>query len=181
MKNVLVTNGMINEEPLRELLPYIDAMNIDLKSIRPEFYTDFLGGHLDTVKNTITIARGQCHVEITNLVIPEKNDSETELTELVAFVAGLGRDTVLHFSRYFPHYKLDLPETPVATLRRAAVIAREKLDYVYIGNVNGTDDENTRCPQCRNVLVERVYFRATVRGIDHGKCSKCGRKVDFIL
>lgn len=182
MKNVLVTNGMINDAPLRELLPYIDAMNIDLKSIRPEFYRDFLGGDLAAVKNTITVARRSCHIELTNLLIPGRNDSEAELMELVDFVAGLGRDTVLHFSRYFPHYQLDIPPTPAATLMQALTIARRKLDYVYIGNVGQLGNgNNTHCPQCGNLLVERHYFRARVTGIQEGRCTNCGRQADFVL
>jgi len=182
LKNVLVTNGMINDEPLRELLPFVDAMNIDLKSIRPQFYSDFIGGDLETVKNTIRIARRECHIELTNLIIPGKNDSETELKELVEFVAGLGRDTVLHFSRYFPHFRCDAPATPVATLERAYLIARKRLDYVYLGNVAGEPAQsNTCCPECGNLLVERYFFSARVKGIQNAKCRKCGRPVDMVL
>jgi pyruvate formate lyase activating enzyme len=187
LKNVLVTNGMINEEPLKELLPQIDAMNIDLKSIRPGFYSDFIGGDLATVMNTITAARKRCHVELTNLLIPGKNDSEAELGELVDFVASLGRDTALHFSRYFPHYRLEIPETPVATLMRAREIARQRLDYVYVGNVvPARDGCDTLCPRCGNLLVERRLSRARVAGIEAGKsetahCARCGRPADFIL
>jgi pyruvate formate lyase activating enzyme len=182
MKNVLVTNGMINEAPLRELLPFIDAMNVDLKSIRPEYYRSFLGGDLEAVKNTIKLARVHCHTELTNLIVPTKNDSKEDLEALVAFVASLGRDTVLHFSRYFPHFRLDLPPTPVETLKQAHEIARRKLDYVYVGNVGNLENGNdTRCPGCGNLLIERACFQAAIVGIVDGKCGKCGRKADVVM
>jgi pyruvate formate lyase activating enzyme len=182
LQNVLVTNGMINEEPLRELLPYIDAMNIDLKSIRPEFYDGFIKGNLPTVLNTIKISKSACHIELTNLLIPTKNDSIDDMTELVNFVASLGRDTVLHFSRYFPHYKLNIPATPTETLSRAYEIAKKKLDYVYIGNVAGlANGNNTYCPKCSNLLIARGYFSAKIKGIKDGACNQCSRKVDIVM
>jgi pyruvate formate lyase activating enzyme len=182
LKNVLVTNGMVNEAPLRELLPYIDAMNIDLKSIKPEFYDDFIKGDLPTVLNTIRISKPACHIELTNLLIPTKNDSIEELTELVDFVASVGKDTVLHFSRYFPNYKLDIAPTPTETLIKAYEIAKKKLDYVYIGNVTGlTEGNNTHCPKCSNLLVAREYFTAKIKGIKDGACNQCRRKVDIVM
>ncbi len=182
LKNVLVTNGMINEEPLRELLPYIDAMNIDLKSIRLLFYDDFIKGDLATVLNTIKTAKSACHIELTNLIIPTKNDSVEELNELVDFVAGVGKDTVLHFSRYFPNYKLAIEPTPTETLIQAYEIAKKKLDYVYIGNVhNLSNGNNTYCPKCSNLLVARGYFSAKILGIKDNACNRCGRKVDMVI
>jgi pyruvate formate lyase activating enzyme len=197
IRNVLVTNGMLNPEPLAELLPLVAAMNIDLKSIRPEFYRDYVQGDLDTVLNTIRTAAKACHVELTNLLIPGRNDSPEEIAELVDFVASLGRETVLHFSRYFPrHEETELP-TPTEKLVEAAAIARKKLDYVYLGNVatgggfgadtgdsphSGTvPDRDTFCPKCRNRLVERSNYAGRIVGIKEGKCSNCGRPADFIL
>jgi pyruvate formate lyase activating enzyme len=182
LQNVLVTNGMINEAPLRELIPFIDAMNIDLKSIRPEFYDDFIKGDLATVLNTIKISKSACHVELTNLIIPTKNDSVEDITELVDFAASLGKDTVLHFSRYFPNYKLDIPPTPPETLSRAYEIAKKKLDYVYIGNVMGfSNGNNTYCPSCSNLLIARNYFSSKIQGIRNGVCNRCGRKIPVVL
>ena len=113
IKNVLVTNGMLNPEPLARLLPLVDAMNIDLKSIRPEFYCNYVKGDLETVLGTIRVARTTCHVELTNLLIPGRNDSDEEIRDLVDFVAGLGRTTMLHFSRYFPRHRAKEPPTLV--------------------------------------------------------------------
>ncbi|MCS7258212.1 MAG: AmmeMemoRadiSam system radical SAM enzyme [candidate division WOR-3 bacterium] len=177
LKNVLVTNGMINPEPLEELLPYVDAMNIDLKSIRDDFYTKFVLGNLDVVKNTIIKAKANCHVELTNLIIPTKNDSKEDIEALVDFCASLGRDTVLHFTRYFPHHKFRVHYTPESTLLEALQIARKKLDFVYLGNIGGYDN-NTYCPNCQNLLVNRGYFNTIVTGIKGtNECNKCGLKI----
>jgi pyruvate formate lyase activating enzyme len=182
IRNVLVTNGMISSEPLQELLPLVDAMNVDLKSIRPEFYRDYVRGDLKTVLDTITTARSACHLELTNLLIPGRNDSDTEIRELVDFVAGLGPETVLHFSRYFPRHHESEPATPGETLQRAADIARRRLNYVYMGNTAaGPEHRDTFCPQCRNLLVERSRYSGRVVGITQDRCSKCGRAADLII
>jgi pyruvate formate lyase activating enzyme len=182
IRNVLVTNGMINPEPLEELLPVVDAMNIDLKSIRPEFYGDYVKGDLDTVLGTIHRARQACHLELTSLLIPGRNDTEGEIRELAGFVAELGPETALHFSRYYPRHRAAEPATPVAVLRRAAAVAREKLHYVYMGNVaTEPADRDTFCPKCRNLLVDRTGYSGVVVGMSDGRCSKCGRKADFVL
>ncbi len=182
IKNVLVTNGMINPEPLQELLPLIDAMNIDLKSIKRDFYRDYIRGDLDAVLKTIRVARRSCHIELTTLLIPGMNDTEEEIEELTDFVAGLGRDTVLHFSRYFPRYREDRPATPIRTLVRAAEVAKRKLDYVYLGNAMVDEHyRDTFCPGCGNLLVERSGYQGRVVGIKDGNCQRCGRKAELVL
>lgn len=135
LKNILVTNGFVQKEPLTELLPFIDAMNIDVKAFTDEFYCKTCKGHLDPVLRTVEIAHQSCHVEITNLVVPEMNDSEEEIRSLVDWIASLDPSIPLHLSRYFPRYKFDQPPTPLATLNRAKEIAMKKLKYVYLGNV----------------------------------------------
>jgi pyruvate formate lyase activating enzyme len=182
IRNVLVTNGMLNPEPLAELLPLVSAMNIDLKSIQPEFYRDYVKGDLDTVLSTIQIAAKACHVELTNLLIPGRNDSDSDISELVDFVARLGRTTVLHFSRYFPRHRASEAPTPAETLARAGAIARKKLAYVYLGNVTARpEDRDTFCPKCRNLLVERSEYAGRIVGIRDGKCANCERTADFVL
>jgi pyruvate formate lyase activating enzyme len=177
LKNVLVTNGMINPEPLYELLPLIDALNIDLKSIREDFYKDFIKGDLATVKHTIETTKKTCHVELTNLLIPTKNDSKKDIQDLVDYCASLGRDTVLHFTRYFPYYKIDIPHTSEETLKMAMGIAQKKLDYVYFGNIGGHDN-STYCPNCHNLIVNRGYFNTIATGLKDNKiCNKCGYKI----
>ena len=181
LKNILVTNGVLNEAPLRELLPLVDAMNIDLKSMKESFYRDYC--HIDgaaAVKRTIRTAAETCFVEVTNLIIPGLNDSDEDLRELVAFVADVSPSIPLHFSRYFPTHKMNIPATPVSTLLRAKEIARERLQYVYLGNVQLTDDANTYCPDDGHLLVRRTGYRTEVVGIDGGCCSGCGRPADFL-
>lgn len=136
LENVLVTNGYVNMEPLEGILPYIDAMNIDLKAIDEEFYTKICKGRLKPVLDVIRRSAKDCHVELTTLLIPTLNDSEEALRREVDWIYDtVGPEVPLHFSRYFPCYKMSLPATPVETLRAAERIARKKLKYVYIGNV----------------------------------------------
>ncbi len=132
LKSVLVTNGYVNEEPLLEILPYIDAMNIDLKGITQRFYKD-INGRLDEVKRTITVASRHCHVEITNLVIPGENDTEEEMDELAAFIASVDRQMPLHIIPFRPMYKMtDKPPTSYELICRLADVARKRLEWVYV-------------------------------------------------
>jgi len=136
LENVLVTNGYVNPAPLEEILPFIDAMNIDLKSIDDEFYRKYARGSLEPVLYTIKRSVKDCHIELTNLVIPGLNDSDENFTRLVDWIYdNVGADVPLHFSRYFPCYKFDRPLTPKETLERAYKIAKKKLKNVYLGNV----------------------------------------------
>lgn len=137
LKVVMVSNGFIENKPLQDLLPYIDAMNIDVKAFNDKFYQRFCKARLDKVKNTVEAALGQAHIEITTLLIPGENDNEAEIRALARWLASLDPNTVLHLSRYYPAYKMDLPPTPVHTLKKARDIAREYLNYVYLGNVPG--------------------------------------------
>lgn len=134
MKNVVVTNGYICEEPLKKLLPYIDAFNIDLKGFTEDYYHK-LRGDLATVKRTIEIAAAQSHVEVTTLVIPGENDSEKEILELSEWIAGISPEIPLHISRFFPRWKMqDKEATPVDKIFRLAKLARKNLNYVHEGN-----------------------------------------------
>ncbi len=136
LENVLVTNGYVNMEPLEEMLPYINAMNIDLKSINEDFYKKICKGELKPVLDCIKKSVKSCHIELTNLLIPSLNDSEEDIGRLVGWVyENAGPDTPLHFSRYFPCYKMKLPPTPRETLEMAKRIAEKKLKHVYLGNV----------------------------------------------
>ena len=137
MKNVLVTNGTAELDILMEIAPYIDAMNIDLKGFREEYYRDVLGGNLGMVKAFIEEAMKHCHVELTTLIIPGENDSEEEMREMTSWIAGLrrGSETALHISRFFPQFQMtDRFATDVRTIYRLAETAREKLRYAYTGN-----------------------------------------------
>ena len=134
MVNVLVTNGTVEEEPWRALLPLIDASNIDLKGFTPAWYRQ-LGGNLETVKRSIALAAERCHVEVTTLLIPGENDSEEEIRELARWLASISSEIPLHLSRFFPRYRmLDRPPAPVEQVCRLAETARRYLSYVYTGN-----------------------------------------------
>lgn len=132
--NVLVTNGTIAEKPWRELLPLLDAVNIDLKGFTQSWYRR-LGGDLETVRRSIALAAERCHVEVTTLVVPGENDSEEEMRALSVWLASVSPDIPLHVSRFFPRHRMsDRPATPVDTVCRLADLAREQLRYVYTGN-----------------------------------------------
>lgn len=136
LKNVLVTNGYVQETPLLDILPYIDAMNIDLKSFYPEFYQKICGGKVEFVKNTIERAFRECHVEITCLVIPGLNDSQEEIEAMAVWISNLSPEIPLHLTRFFPRHKLlDKETTPRPTLETLAQIASKHLKYVFLGNI----------------------------------------------
>ncbi len=134
LKNVAVTNGCFGEAPLRALLPWLDAVNIDLKAFTPRFYR-WAGGDLETVKSAVVLAAERCHVEVTTLIIPGENDGEVEMEALSSWLASVNPEIPLHVSRFFPCYLLqDRPATPVETVYRLAECARRRLHYVYEGN-----------------------------------------------
>jgi pyruvate formate lyase activating enzyme len=134
LKNVLVTNGYVCEGPLKELLQYTDAMNIDLKGFTESFYKK-LHGDLETVKKNIAIASKSCHVEVTALIIPDENDSVEEMEALSLWLSEIDSEIPLHISRFFPRYKYgDKAATPVETIYRLAEAAGSNLKYVYTGN-----------------------------------------------
>ncbi len=178
--NVLVSNGTINPEPLAELLPLVDAMNIDLKSMDQEFYRKVCGGDRNTVLHTIEQASQRSWVEVTNLVIPGLNDADSNIDELAGWLAGVDPLIPLHLSRYFPQYKLDAPPTPEDTLIRMKQRAAEKLSYVYVGNCTVPGGEDTNCPTCGNLLIARSGYTTRLAGIKGKNCRNCGRPADII-
>ncbi len=134
LKNVVVTNGYICEEPFKELLPMIDALNIDLKGFTESYYHK-LRGDLETVKRSIELAAKSCHVEVTTLIVPGENDTEEEMLSLSGWLAGIRKDIPLHISRFFPRYQMqDVEATPITQVYRLAEIARSNLLYVHEGN-----------------------------------------------
>lgn len=181
IKNILVTNGFINHKPLIKLLPYIDAINVDLKSFRNSFYQKYCKGSLSPVLRTIELSKEYCHLEITNLIIPGLNDSGEEIKEMVDWIYSLDQKTPLHFSRYFPSYKMNIPATPISTLYKARDIAKEKLKYVYVGNIEDVESNTTYCGNCKKPLVKRIGYNIINLGLDkEGKCKFCGEKVAII-
>ena len=180
IKNILVSNGFINHEPLIQLLPYLDALNVDLKSFRDTFYQKYCKGNLAPVLHTIELSKKYCHIEITNLIIPGLNDNEDEITEMINWIASLDPKIPLHFSRYFPCYKMNIPATPISTLYKARDIAQKKLKYVYIGNILDEEANATHCGTCKELLIKRTGYKTINFGLDRtGKCKYCGEKVVF--
>lgn len=173
VKTVMISNGYINPKPLKQLLPYISAWNIDLKSIQNNFYEKLCSGTLDPVLKTIKSIAKKSHLEITNLIIPGENDSGGDIIELVDFIADIDPNIPLHLSRYFPSYKMKTPPTSLKTMFFARDIALEKLNYVYLGNIG--HDNKTHCPSCGKLLVERGT--ETVINVTQGKCPICETEI----
>ncbi len=177
IKIILVTNGLINDKPLEEIIPYIDAMNIDLKSIDAKVYKKILFGNLSTVQNTIkTSFENGVHIEITNLLVTGLNDKKSDISILVDWVVSLSSDIPIHFSKYSPNYKYKEPPTSPEILDYAYKKAKEKLNFVYTGNVIA-GKENTYCPKCGELLIERNYFNVKQNKLIDGKCPSCGKKI----
>lgn len=178
---VFHSNGALKPEPLRGLLKYIDAVTIDFKSFSEEFYRKISQGSLETVLQSLKIIKNEgVWLEIVNLVIPQLNDSEEELKGMCAWIReNLGSEVPLHFSRYFPSYKLtNLPPTPISTLERAFDTAnQEGLKFVTLGNVPGHKKNKTFCPKCDNTLVDREHFEVLEINIIEGACSYCRTSV----
>jgi pyruvate formate lyase activating enzyme len=182
LRNVLVTAGFIEEKPLRELCALVDATNTDLKSIRDDYYRDICDGELAPVQRAIQVFQEEgVWQELTYLIVPTLNDSEDDFYDYCRWIySELGAEVPLHISRFFPMYQLkNLPPTPASTLNRAREIALEVgLNFVYVGNLPGNPGENTYCPQCKNVLIERRgYNIGEVQITPEGKCPYCGRTI----
>jgi len=178
--NVLVTNGYIMPEPRSELLPWIDALNIDIKGIRPEYYRRFCGATLEPVLDTIRAAMKTSHVELTNLIVTGGNDTAEDITALVDWVASVSPEIPLHFSRYFPQYEWHEPPTQPEILHKALEIGRSKLKWVYVGNLPGEDD-STYCPDCRTRLIARHGYQVSGVSMVQGRCPQCHRPVPGIF
>ncbi len=180
MKNVMISNGYINHDPLHEVLPYMDGFNIDLKAFTDAFYKKITNGHLEPVKETLKMIRKSGkHLEITNLLIPSKNDSLPEFTKMLVWIRDeLGSDTILHLSRYFPAYNSPIKKTSITTMFKLCETARQYLDYVYLGNVTGSESQNTICNGCGKVVISRYGNFIQKNGIDsHGICIHCNNKI----
>jgi len=175
LKNIMHSNGYINPEPLAELIAYLDAANIDLKGMSAKFYAEYTtSGQPDAVKETlITLKQNGVWLEVTNLLIPGGNDSEADMRELAKWIKdNLGSDTPLHFSRFYPTYKLEnLIPTPKETLLRAYDIAiDEGLKYVYIGNIETDNGATTFCPD-GSIGIKRIGYFIAENNLIGGKCK----------
>ncbi len=182
---VFVTNGFINEEPVRKLAEVIDAANIDVKGFRDEFYRKICKARLQPVLDTVEMAHDLgVHVELTYLIIPGRNDSPEEIGDFCRWAASIDARMPVHFSRFHPDYLMsDIPATPVKTMEMARTVALEAgLGFVYLGNLATTDGENTACPKCGALAVRRLGFYAERVAMDaNGKCGKCGEPLNMIM
>ncbi len=181
MKNVLVTNGFVNPGPLEELLPFVDAMNIDLKSMDPAFYREVCGGELSAVLDTIRTASKRTHVELTTLLYTGRNDSDAQVRAVIDFVEATDPEIPLHISRYFPQHRATAPPTPAARLEAAWRAAKARLPYVYVGNIRLPGAEDTVCPSCRATVVRRAGFDADPVGLSGDRCASCGARLRFVF
>jgi pyruvate formate lyase activating enzyme len=184
LKNVFVTNGFMTIEAIETIAPYLIAANVDLKSFRDEFYKQRCGARLNPVlENLKKMKEMGIWVEITTLLIPTLNDSEEELQDIAQFIAGLGKETPWHISRFHPQFKMqNLPVTPLASLHQAAQIGKQAgLKYVYSGNVPGDKVENTYCFHCGNLLIERYGFKIVSMNLKGDKCSNCGTELEGVF
>ncbi|MBI4689193.1 MAG: AmmeMemoRadiSam system radical SAM enzyme [Nitrospirae bacterium] len=183
IKNTMHTCGYIKEKPLRELSRHMDAADVDLKAFTENFYSRICGGRLRPVLDALVVLKEEgVWIEITNLVISTLNDDIRQIKEMSRWIVNnLGTDVPLHFSRFFPYYKLkDLPPTPFETLKDARNTALDTgLKYVYIGNIS-SEAENTFCPKCRNTLIERIGYFVKQNNLSGGKCRFCGTVIPGI-
>lgn len=185
LKTNYVTNGFIQEEPLRALKGVIDAMNIDVKAFREEFYRRICGGKLAPVLRACELAvELGMHVELTYLIIPEHNDSHEEIGEFCKWVSdSLGKHIPVHFSAFHPDYKLtSVPRTPESTLDSAYEAARKAgIEFVYVGNVWAGEKDDTFCPKCGNLAIERDGFSVRSTDLKGNKCGKCGSDLNLVV
>lgn len=181
LRTIIHTNGAINPEPLRALLKHLDAVCVDLKGFTAEFFRETSFSKLEPVLTTLKILKEEgVWFEIVHLTIPTLNDDPEKIREMCVWIRdNLGRDVPLHFSRFFPAYKLKkIPPTPIETLEQARAIALEVgLNYVTIGNVPGHEANSTFCPECGKTVIKRIHFNVLANHIENNKCKFCGHQI----
>ena len=184
IKNTSITNGHLNPQPLKKLCKYLDAANVDLKGFSEDFYMKITGGRLQPVLDAIKIMKENgVHVEITNLIIPGSNDTDDMIIKLCKWIINnTGENTPIHFSRFFPRYKLkNLQPTPKRTLERARKIALDSgMNYVYVGNLPAEAAEDTFCHNCHKLLIDRTGYQINSMNIKNGRCKFCNTEIPVV-
>ncbi len=181
IRSLLISAGYIESQPLQELLPYLAAVKIDLKSFSEKYYSDICNGELKPVLETLkTLKKSNIWFEIVYLMVPTLNDNPDEVKNMCQWIIDdLGPDVPIHFTRFHPEYLLtNLPSTPVESLETAYDIAKAKgINYPYVGNVYGHKGENTFCPKCDSLLISRQGFQVQIKSLVNGHCAKCGMAI----
>lgn len=182
LKNVVVSNGYINPEPLLFVLPFLDAFNIDLKGFDNGFYRKYTKAKLDPVLKTLKIIAGSGkHLEITNLVITDLNDNEEQFEAMVRWIADeTGESTPLHLSRFFPQYRLNVSPTSVEGMKKMYYLAKKYLHNVYLGNVSDENRSTTFCPGCGEKLIQRNQYSIKKKPDFNDQCPVCGTQINII-
>ena len=183
IKNVFVTNGYTSTEAIKEIAPFLDAANVDVKGFSEDFYHKVCGAKLRPVLDNIRLYRELgIWVEVTTLIIPGYNDDEEQLKGIAGFIKDIGEDIPWHVTAFYPAYKLlDVPPTPVEALMRARELGKKAgLRYVYEGNVPGEGGENTYCYQCGELLIKRYGYEILENRLIAGNCQKCGTRMDGV-
>lgn len=178
--NIFVTNGFMSKEAIEMLSPYLDAANIDLKSMEDEFYRKICGGRLDVVLDSIKKMKElKIWVEVTTLIVTAHNESPENLRNIASFLKGIGEEIPWHISRFYPNYKMEiLPETSISSIDTAIEIGKEMgLKYIYPGNIYRDSRENTYCPKCKGLLIERMGFSVQKNRLLKNICPDCGQKI----
>ncbi len=182
IRSVMVTAGYIDKEARKDVYVYIDAANVDLKAFNESFYHKLTLSHLADVLDTLIWLKNETEIwfEITTLLIPDENDSDDELNEMIDWIlANLGDEVPIHFTAFHPDFKmLDKSRTPEATLNRARSIALQKgIKYCYVGNVHNIEGQTTFCPNCSETLIKRDWHSVMKNKLEDGNCFKCGTKI----
>ncbi|MCB0832185.1 MAG: AmmeMemoRadiSam system radical SAM enzyme [Bacteroidetes bacterium] len=179
-KNILVSNGYVNEKPLRDVLPYVDAINISVKAMRNEVYEKYMEGNADVVLNSIRIAAKETHLEVTYLLIPGLTDSDKDIGDFIDFMVEVNKDIPVHFKRFFPHYKMtDIPMTPNETMVKAYKLANQKLSYIYLIDTDIDGVSDTFCPNCKRLIIKRRDYQANLGGMRGANCKFCGHRINI--
>lgn len=183
LKNVLVTNGYVNSEPAAALLPWMDAVNLDIKSMDDTFYRTLCGGSLAPVlRFAQQVVDAGVHLEVTNLLIPGMNNSTQQIEALAAWIANtLNRHVPLHLTAYHPEYTMVLPSTSRVDLQRAFTVAKRHLAHTYTGNLDLPEGRNTFCERCETLLISREERRVQVSLDRDGRCRTCGAATGIIV